>query len=127
MDYHRYDGWTLVEVLTAMTIVFVLTGTVGHIGYQQVDRARQLAAEQEVSAITVALETYAFDCGTYPTEAQGLDALWEAPVLHPVPEAWDGPYLTEPVGTTPWGTPYRYRVPGSNGRPYEITFSGETE
>ncbi|MDA3951488.1 MAG: type II secretion system protein GspG [Spirochaeta sp.] len=115
-------GWTLVEVLTSMAIVFLLTGTIGHIGGQQIQRARRLAAYQQRDALQIALETYALDCGIYPTEAQGLTALWEPPVLHPVPAEWNGPYLEGPVTDTPWGSPYRYEAPGPDGQPYLITF-----
>ena len=122
MKFASVPGWTLVEVLTSMAIVFLLTGTIGHIGGQQIQRARRLAAYQQRDAIQIALETYALDCGVYPTEAQGLGALWEPPVLHPVPSEWDGPYLEGPVGDTPWGTPYRYQSPGPDGQPYLVTF-----
>lgn len=123
MDRRTVSGWTLVEVLTSMAIVFTLTGTVGHIGVQQVRRAQLLAAQQEVASITIALETYALDCGEYPTEAQGLPALWEPPVLHPVPTEWSGPYLFGPIEETPWGGRYTYETPGPEGRPYSIGFS----
>lgn len=119
----KVEGWTLVEVLTSMAIVFTLTGTVGHIGMQQIRRAQLLAARQEVATIAIALETYAIDCGTYPTEAQGLDALWEPPVVHPVPATWAGPYLAAPIETTPWGGTYTYRAPGPMNQPYEIGYT----
>ncbi|MFP4152304.1 MAG: type II secretion system protein GspG [Alkalispirochaeta sp.] len=117
-------GWTLVEVITSMAIVFALTGTVGHIGTRQIDRARELATRQQIVAFEIALETYALDCGTYPTEAQGLDALREAPVLHPVPRNWNGPYLTGDVPEPPVGGFYRYEVPGTDGAPYRIAVGG---
>ena len=114
-------GWTLVEVITSMAIVFVLTGTIGHVGGRQIDRARELAVQQQLAAFAIALETYALDCGDYPTEAQGLDALREPPVLHPVPAGWNGPYVTGTIPDPPTGGSYRYDVPGDDGAPYRIS------
>jgi general secretion pathway protein G len=112
----RYGGWTLLEVLTSMAIVFILTGTIGHVGGRQIERAKELAARQHLKVVEIALETYAMDCGVYPTTAQGLDALWTAPVLHPVPSEWDGPYIDGPVNEST----LIYRSPGSDGRPYTL-------
>lgn len=121
----RLPGWTLVEVLTSMTIVFILTATAGHIGGRQIERARTLAMRQYVEVVQIALETYAMDCGDYPTTSQGLNALWSPPVLSPVPPLWNGPYLDEAVDQTPWGDTLRYVNPGPDGRPYMITVTEE--
>ena len=104
----RLAGWTLAEVIVAMAIVFVLTSTVGVVGGRQIDRARYIAARNQVEALTVALEMYRLDCGGYPTSEQGLDALIKAPVLAPVPEGWAGPYLAGPVPLDPWHRPFIY-------------------
>ncbi len=121
----RYPGWTLVEVLTSMTVVFILTATAGHVGGRQIERAKVLATQQYMEVVQIALETYAMDCGDYPTTSQGLDALWSAPVLHPVPPRWDGPYLDEPVSDSAWGSTLQYKTPGPNGRPYLLSPSRE--
>ncbi len=117
-------GWTIAEVLISMAIVFTLTGTVGYVGASQVERARHVAAESQLRILEIALESYALDCGDYPTTEQGLRALIEAPVLVPVPAGWRGPYLRRPVATDPWGAPYRYQRPGPAGQPYLLQHSG---
>jgi general secretion pathway protein G len=94
-----------------MAIVFVLTGTVGVVGGRQIDRARYIAAEHQVEALTVALEMYRLDCGGYPSSEQGLAALVKAPVLAPVPQGWAGPYLAGPVPLDPWRRPFTYAAP----------------
>lgn len=123
----RLEGWTLVEVLLSMAIVFTLTGTVGYIGAGQVERSRHIAAETQIRTLEIALESYAMDCGTYPTAAQGLQALVEPPVLMPVPQGWRGPYLRRSVPRDPWGELYHYEVPGPGGLPYRITHSRSAE
>jgi general secretion pathway protein G len=50
--------------------------------------------------------------------------LWSRPVLEPVPERWDGPYVTKTIAFDPWGNPYEYRVPGPGGLPFGIRSYG---
>ena len=117
-------AWTLAEVLLAMAIVFLMSGTVGIVGRTQIERARHLAARQQIAAVRVALETYAVDTGDYPTQEQGLRALVELPVLSPVPEGWHGPYLVGTVPTDPWGDPYAYTRSAGTAA-YRLTYSRE--
>lgn len=118
-------AWTLTEVLIAMSIIALLTGTVGLAGRTQIERARHLAARQQLAVLRLALETYALDVGRYPTTEQGLAALVTPPTLTPVPEVWRGPYLTGDVPRDPWGEPYRYRGPGAPGDDFEISYRRE--
>jgi general secretion pathway protein G len=58
-----------------------------------------------------ALEVYARDNGSLPTDEQGLDAL-----VHNLKNSnsWKGPYLGKEAPNDPWGRPYQYRNPGIN-------------
>lgn len=118
------QGWTFVETLVVIAIILVLTGTVGFVAIRAVDRAKVVAARSQIEAFEVALNGYLLDCGAYPTEEQGLEALWEKPVLEPLPEAWAGPYLGKPVPRDPWGRDYQYTVPGPSGLPFGIRSDG---
>jgi general secretion pathway protein G len=120
----RDGGWTFLETIVVISIVLILSGTVGVVAVGQLGRARVAVARAQIAGFTLALESYAMDCGTYPTAAQGLEALWQRPVLAPVPQDWAGPYLTREIGGDPWGNDYDYRVPGENGLPYEIRSLG---
>ena len=60
----------------------------------------------------------------YPTREQGLDALWEKPILEPVPTGWEGPYVTKKIINDPWGHPYELTVPGPNGLPFGLRSLG---
>ena len=121
----RLSGWTLAEVLVAMAIVFLLSGTVGFVGGEQITRARHLSAQQQISVFRLALESYAIDAGRYPTTEQGLSALREAPTLSPVPHRWHGPYIDGEIPSDPWGTAYEYRGPGEDTSSYALTYSRE--
>src|SRR5438105_3546541 len=52
------------------------------------------------------LDAYRLDNGRYPTTAQGLAALWQAPAQGPRPTDWKGPYLRKEVPLDRWGRPY---------------------
>lgn len=113
-------GWTFVETVITVGIILILSSATGVTAYRYIEDARRAAVKGELTAISVALDSYAFDCGRYPTTQQGLRALWEPPYLHPVPEGWRGPYLNGPADLDPWGRPYVYRRREGKGHPYEL-------
>ena len=97
------DGWTLVEILVGIAIVLILMTSVGVVIVGNIDRARQTAARDHIKSFALALDAYLIDCGRYPTEEQGLEALVEKPLLNPVPNGWNGPYLQSlKVPLDPW-------------------------
>jgi general secretion pathway protein G len=117
-------GWTFVETLVVIGIVLILTGTVGFVAFRYLDRAKQAAARTQVETLSLALNAYLLDCETYPTEEQGLNALWQKPVIEPVPSGWQGPYVGKKIPTDPWGNEYEYQVPGPNGLPFGVRSFG---
>jgi general secretion pathway protein G len=77
----------------------------------------------QIENIGTALELYYMENGAYPSTSVGLKALVEAP-----PEAprWNGPYLKKAKNLLdPWGRPYRYNYPGSDGQ-YVVYSMGPT-
>lgn len=120
----RDGGWTFLETIIVIAVILLLSGTIGVVAVGQLGRARVAVVRTQIAAFSLALENYALDCGDYPTQAQGLQALWEQPSMAPVPAGWDGPYVTREIGTDPWGSEYEYRVPGPHGLPFEIRSLG---
>ena len=118
------EGWTFIETIIVLAIVMTLSTTVGFVGFRYIGQAKTAAARNQIETISLGLSGYLFDCGRYPTEAQGLDALWSKPSAPPVPEGWNGPYLEKRMNADPWGNPYRYTVPGPNGLPYGVASYG---
>ncbi|HUX13657.1 MAG TPA: type II secretion system major pseudopilin GspG [Spirochaetia bacterium] len=118
------EGWTFVETLIVIAIILILTGTVGFVSFRYIDSAKEVAARTQVDAFSLALNAYLFDNGTYPTQEQGLDALWQSPTAAPDPPHWRGPYIARKVPLDPWGHPYEYRVPGVLGLPFGIRSFG---
>lgn len=120
MNKNDQDGWTLIEVLTVIAIILVLTATVGFSTVKYVDKARIVAAKTQIESFTLALETYYIDCGAYPTQQQGLQVLWEKPIDTSITSSWDGPYLHKALPNDPWGNPYIYSIPGQNDKPFTV-------
>src|SRR5665213_1233511 len=119
---HRYRnrsdaGYTLLELLVVMGILAMLTAVatpqlMGYFG-----KAKTQSVQLQIDNINTALELYYMENGAYPSTNVGLKALVERP-----PEAthWNGPYLKKVKNLLdPWGRPYRYVYPTSNGD-YEV-------
>jgi len=117
-------GWTFIETIIVIGIILILTSSVGFVGYKYLDKAKQVTARNQVDTFVIALNNYLFDAQEFPSEEQGLNALWTKPSFSPVPEGWDGPYLDKPVPDDPWGNEYEYQVPGPHGLPFGIISYG---
>ncbi len=118
------EGWTFVETLIVIAIVLILTSTVGFMAFRYIDRAKVVTARSQIESFSLALNSYFFDVKTFPSQPQGLDALWKKPELSPVPDNWEGPYLDKPVPSDPWGNSYEYTTPGPNNLPFGIRSFG---
>jgi general secretion pathway protein G len=103
---------TLIEILVVIIVLGLLAGLVGPQIFGRVSEARSSTARTQLELMTVALDNYLLDNGSYPTTQQGLQALREQPAQDPVPTNWRGPYLRRAVPLDPWDRPYIYRYPG---------------
>lgn len=93
--------------------------------FRYIAKARQVSASSQIETLSLALNAYAQDCLQYPTEAQGLEALWTRPTQEPVPEGWEGPYVNKKITADPWGHAYEYTVPGPNNLPFGLRSFGQ--
>lgn len=70
-------------------------------------RASEKMTSHRLDQIRLAVELFLNDCGDYPTEQQGLEALFVNPGL----EQWKGPYLIgQSIRVDAWGRPYAYEI-----------------
>lgn len=117
MRERRRAGFTLIELLVVIVVLGLLAGLIGPQLFGRVGEARATTAKTQMGLLSVALDAYRLDNGSYPTTAQGLEALWVKPTRAPIPLNWKGPYLRKPVPTDPWGRAYVYAapVPGPEG------------
>jgi general secretion pathway protein G len=113
-DRRRQGGFTLIEVLLVLVILVVLA-SLAVVAYGPIQRRANVnAAKVQVDAFATALNTYQLSLGTYPSSADGLQALRMAPAGLANPMKWDGPYLGKDVPPDPWGNAYQYSCPGAH-------------
>lgn len=114
------EGFTFVETLAVLAIAAVLTAGSLLSATKLIAMAKKTAAKSQIEQFSSALQTYFLDCGRFPTSEQGLAALWEKPVLYPIPENWNGPYVDRKPGNDPWGTDFKYLSSESSTLPSEV-------
>ena len=108
----RRSGFTLLELVVVIIVLGLLAMIVAPQVISRVSDARSTTARTQIELLSVALDGYRLDNGSYPTTDQGLAALREKPARAPVPSNWRGPYLRKDVPLDPWGRPYIYKMPG---------------
>lgn len=111
----RKQGFTLMELLVVVAIIGVLATFVAPKFFDQPEKARRTAANQQIRALSEALEMYKLDNRTYPTTDQGLKALVEKPSIDPIPENWKSGGYMKKMPEDPWGSEYVYLAPGVHG------------
>ncbi|EPF47858.1 type II secretion system protein G [Treponema vincentii F0403] len=124
MTVKKDKGFTLPETLVVIAIILILSATVGFSAFKFVGKAKTTACKNQIEIFKIALQAYYLDCGAYPSGGQGLQALWEKPILAPIPANWNGPYLDREIPSDPWNNQYVYKVPGDNNLPYTIISYG---
>ncbi|MCS6987418.1 MAG: type II secretion system major pseudopilin GspG [Sphingomonadaceae bacterium] len=104
-------GFTLVELLVVLAIIGLLATIVVVNVLPAQSGAKVKKAQADLALIEQGLELWRLEMGRYPDAAEGLKALT-------VPGAM-GPALKR-LPDDPWGRPYNYRIPGEDGRPYDL-------
>ena len=116
----RTHGFTLLELLVVLVIIGLLASLVGPKLFGKVDSAKVQTAQTQVKMLKGALETMRLDIGRFPTAAEGMALVNEAPRDEKIAPRWKGPYLDEAVPLDPWGAPYQYGVPGQGGQAFSL-------
>jgi general secretion pathway protein G len=115
---NKQQGFTLIELMVVVAILGILATIVMTNVVGKDEQARVTAAKTGLAQISNALEMYKLDNHKYPTTDEGLEALVsKSASAKTFPQ---GGYLKGSLPKDPWGNPFQYIVPGSNGRPYDI-------
>lgn len=120
-------GFTLVEILLVVVIIGALAAMIVPRLAGRGDQAKVKVAKSDIDAnVATALKLYELDNSTFPTTAQGLNALRVKATTNPIPQNWNGPYIEkEPLD--PWGRPYVYASPGEHRSDYDLSSKGKDE
>lgn len=106
----RRDGFTLLEMLVVLVIIGLLAGLVGPQLLGRADSAKVTTAQTQIKMLKGALETLRLDVGRFPTDAEGLSLLVNAPTDTRLAAMWQGPYLSDDIPLDPWGSAYQYKL-----------------
>jgi general secretion pathway protein G len=87
------------------------------------DKSSLVRAQTDIRAIQKALDLFYSDNSKYPTTEQGLEALVKKPPDPTISNYRAGGYLGA-LPNDPWGHPYQYQCPGTDGRNYDIISYG---
>jgi len=106
----RRRGFTLVELMAVVMILTLLAVFVVPRAFKSFGQAKHEIARGKMGIIENAIGRFYYDCGRFPTEAEGLEALLVAPP--DVQDKWGGEYLKKSEILDPWGNAYLYVQPG---------------
>ena len=110
----RRNGFTLVELMVVIVIIGLLATIVALNVLPSGDTARVQKARADIATIEQGLELYRLQMGSYPTTAQGLNALVSAPAGVDASRYQAGGYIKR-LPEDPWNRPYLYASPGQHG------------
>ena len=116
-------AFTLVEMLIVIALIaIVATLTISNLGSIFGSKQEETAEIFVNQSIKTPLMAYRTAVGTYPTTAEGLQALVGAPTGKEM--RWKGPYVDK-LPLDPWKNAYQYRFPGTrNARGYDVWSMG---
>jgi len=102
-------AFTLVELLVVIVIIGILATFVAPNVIRSLGTSKVKLAKAKMALIEDALSRFYMDCGRYPSDAEGLEAL----ISNPGDTGWNGPYLKASQILDPWGNPYIYVSEGT--------------
>ncbi len=119
----KRKAFTLVELLVVVLIISMLAVFVAPRMFSGLGEARQKIARSKMAIIDSALARFYYDCGQYPDDSEGLDALITPPPG--LEEKWKGRYLKPSEMLDPWDNPYIYIAEGQvNPGSYDLVSLG---
>ena len=104
-------GFTLIEIMVVVFILGLLVTLVAPRIIGRTDEARVTKAKADIRAIEEAANMFKLDNGFYPSSAEGLQALVQAP---PRAKRFNPDGYLSKVPVDPWGTEYVYQSDGRN-------------
>ncbi len=117
----KTKGMTLIEIIIVVGLLATLMTILISNFASQSDQAKVDQARIAMGNIGQSLMLYRAHNNKYPTTAEGLNALVEAPASGDAGKRWRGPYIEKEKLNDPWGNPFDYK---SDGRKFQIISGG---
>lgn len=110
----RRPAFTLIELLIVIAILLAIGGLVVVNLIPRGERAKADLQRVQFNIISDAFDLFRIDLNRWPTEEEGLAALWDRESLEDESdyERWSGPYMQDRVETDKWDNELIYRYPG---------------
>ncbi len=124
MMKQKSKGFTLLELLVVLLIIGMLAAFVAPKYFGEISKSQTQVAAAQIEALGQALDQFRIDTGHYPSQTEGLAALYAPPGTASEPK-WNGPYLKKAVPADPWGNAYVYNIPSATqGKDYDLISYG---
>ena len=104
-------GFTLIEIMVVVFILGLLVTLVAPRIIGRTDEARVTKAKADIKAIEEAMNMFKLDNGFYPSSAEGIAALVQAP---PRAKRFNPDGYLPKVPSDPWGNEYLYQSDSRN-------------
>ncbi len=104
-------GMTLLEIMIVLAILAGLIAVLATQVRNRLKKARINEARIQIAEYGKALDMFYTDCGFYPSNDQGLQALLEAPSNC---SNWGPDAYVKKLGNDPWNHPFVYESSGSS-------------
>lgn len=115
------SGVTILEILVVLAIIALLASIVAPRVIGQLGKAKSQAAALQINNLVAAVQLFYIDTGRYPSEAEGLPALF----ISANTDGWNGPYLDKASALQdPWARDYIYSL-GDAGTGFTIISLGK--
>jgi len=116
-------GFTLIEMVIVIGLIALILGAAITNFTGVFETGNLTKSKDDVLKLNAALTSYRTLAGSYPSDAQGLEALVTKPTTSPKPKMWTQQFDEIPLD--PWETPYKYRRSGSkDSRKPEVISAG---
>lgn len=114
------DGFSFAETIASIAIMLILTAGAAVTAFKIIDQAKVVSVKTQIETYKFALHNYYLDCGNFPNEDQGLQALYSKPFISPVSSGWNGPYIDKEIQKDPWGNDFVYKTVNDYGLAFVI-------
>jgi general secretion pathway protein G len=107
----KRNAFTLVEILVVIAIIALIGSFALPTLIKNLGKAKTGLVKSKMVLIEGALDQFMLDCGRYPLDEEGLEALLIFP--QDLEEKWAGAYLKQSQLLDPWGNQYMYFAEGT--------------